>query len=101
MPAISIVIKHLRPFDAVDLGRLVLSIQGPQQDFYEPKSLPKQVSVQRLENFSELLNQVKGFKLHGFLSATLNDMRQEQLPGDEGRVYESFEADGQVLVYLE
>ncbi|RYP07230.1 hypothetical protein DL765_009220 [Monosporascus sp. GIB2] len=68
MPTTSVVLDHILPPDAVDLGRMVLSVKDPLQAFYQPKSLPRDISHQRLEKFSEVLRLVDGSELHGFLT---------------------------------
>jgi len=67
----TLILNHLHPRNAVDVGRLLLSIENPQQDYYQPK-LPTLseggISVQRVEDFSTTLHQTKGTRLHAFLS---------------------------------
>ncbi|PMD67503.1 uncharacterized protein K444DRAFT_606440 [Hyaloscypha bicolor E] len=71
MTTTSASLGRLLPLEAVDLGRLVLDISEPAQDFYEAKSLPPPELKQEVLNFSEVLGQSQGFKLHGDLTSIL------------------------------
>lgn len=65
-----VVNEFLAP-DAVSLGRLVRSVESPQQDFYAPNiSLitEENVAQVRYEEFQETLDRTEGSKLHTFLT---------------------------------
>jgi len=57
--------------EAVRLGRLVLDISEPAQDFYEAKFLPPPELKQEFLKFSEVLSQSQGSKLYGDLTSIL------------------------------
>ena len=61
--------------DAVDLGRLVLDLNSPEQDYFDPK-FPidsEAIIVRQQLNFSEILQHTRGSKLHGFLTTILTN----------------------------
>lgn len=60
--------------DAVDLGRLVLDVRAPEQDYFVPQSTvaPEDILVQEKFNFSEILQPTSGSNLHSFLTTMLS-----------------------------
>jgi hypothetical protein len=59
----------LLPSKSVELGRLVLNVHHPQQDFFEPSSITEsQITVGVQQNFAEILNGAKSTKLRSFLT---------------------------------
>lgn len=79
MPPSTVVLNHILPPSAVDLGRLVLNREDPSQDFYPERLTPSsslsdepttllEFTTQRLENFRHLLTHKNGSRLHGFLT---------------------------------
>ena len=65
-----VVNEFLAP-DAVSLGRLVRSVESPQQDFYAPHTsliTEGNVAQVRYEGFQETLDRTEGSKLHTFLT---------------------------------
>lgn len=75
MPNTSLVLNHLLPGDAVALGRLVLNIQSPQQEFYQPDPpiiSADDITTQRLTKFNETLGHEKGSRVFALLSRFLH-----------------------------
>lgn len=75
MKTSTLILNHLLPRNAVELGRLVTNIHDPMQDYCQPDLLPlgdDAISVQRLENFSSILENTKGSNLFGFLTQILS-----------------------------
>lgn len=68
----AVILNHLLPVGAVDLGRLVLNVWEPSQDFYQPKLLERNILVQRIERFTDVLSQIKDSRLHGSLTAAFS-----------------------------
>jgi hypothetical protein len=66
----SLVPNRLLARDAVDIGRLVLDINSPEQDYFDPKFAidSDTIIVRQQVNFSEILQHTSGSKLHGFLT---------------------------------
>ena len=69
----SLIPNRLLARDAVDLGRLVLDLNSPEQDYFDPKFPidPEAIIVRQQLNFSEILQHTCGSKLHGFLTTIL------------------------------
>ncbi|KAH6702787.1 hypothetical protein BKA61DRAFT_619569 [Leptodontidium sp. MPI-SDFR-AT-0119] len=75
MKTSTLILNHLLPRNAVQLGRLVTNIHDPVQDFYQPDPMPlarDAISTQRLENFSTILENTKGSSLSAFLTQMLS-----------------------------
>jgi len=75
MKTSTLILNHLLPRKAVELGRLVTNIHDPIQDYCQPTplSLPEDaISAQRLENFATILENTKGSKLSAFLTQMLS-----------------------------
>ncbi|ROV90433.1 hypothetical protein VSDG_08454 [Cytospora chrysosperma] len=71
-PTAVVLSHHLLPIEAVDLGRLVLDVREPSHDFYQAKALDRNILVQQLESFSDVLRHMKGSRLQGSLTAALS-----------------------------
>jgi hypothetical protein len=69
----SLIPNRLLARDAVDLGRLVLDVNSPEQDYFDPKFSidPDAIIVRQQLNFSEILQRTSGSKLHSFLTTIL------------------------------
>jgi hypothetical protein len=75
MKTSTLILNHLLPRKAVELGRLVTNIHDPIQDYCQPVPLPlaeDAISAQRLENFSTILEKTKGSRLSAFLTQMLS-----------------------------
>jgi hypothetical protein len=71
MPATNIVLNHLLPSHAVELGRLVSNMQSPEQDFFQSTEItlsPSDISVQQLRDFEQLIEESKSFDFSNNLS---------------------------------
>jgi len=74
MKTSTLILNHLLPRKAVELGRLVTNIHDPIQDYCQPSPLPlpeEAISAQRLDNFATILENTKGSKLSAFLTQIL------------------------------
>ncbi|KAI0896523.1 hypothetical protein F4806DRAFT_464828 [Annulohypoxylon nitens] len=66
----SFILDYLLPADAVSLGRLVVDVRFPDQDFFETRkeSAVEGTLTQRVEDFSYSSSQVATSRLHAILS---------------------------------
>ncbi|KAF8252037.1 hypothetical protein K440DRAFT_658308 [Wilcoxina mikolae CBS 423.85] len=59
--------------DAVELGRLVLNAEYPEQDFYRPEPVAEDcITLVRLESFQDSLARSEGSRFHAFLTRLLS-----------------------------
>ncbi|KAI1422756.1 hypothetical protein F5Y12DRAFT_600296 [Xylaria sp. FL1777] len=70
MPMASFILDYLLPAGAVSLGRLVLDVQFPDEDFFEAREefAAKGVLTQRVEDFSYSTSRASTSRLHVILS---------------------------------
>ncbi|KAJ8131841.1 hypothetical protein O1611_g1785 [Lasiodiplodia mahajangana] len=70
----SVLLDSLLPCEGVGLGRLVLDIRYPYQDFSEPEKAPapEEIITQRLEQLSYSSEEGKESSIHGLLSDMLS-----------------------------
>ncbi|KAK4085605.1 uncharacterized protein Triagg1_595 [Trichoderma aggressivum f. europaeum] len=79
MPTPSVLLETLLPVNAVRLGRLVLDVRNPEQDFFEPdESTTKVVIAQQLDNFSYSSKQGASSGLHLILSTLISGQRSSE-----------------------
>lgn len=76
----TLLLDQLLPADSVALGRLVLSIRYPDQDYYESETLLSledraTISCQRVENFMHAASSARTSGFHAFLSSLLTGAR--------------------------
>ncbi|KAH7010940.1 hypothetical protein B0J12DRAFT_706060 [Macrophomina phaseolina] len=76
----TLLLDQLLPADSVTLGRLVLSVRYPEQDFYEANDAPvtcgeTAISTQRAERFTHAASTTKGGGAHAFLTSLLSGAR--------------------------
>jgi hypothetical protein len=68
----TLILHQLLPSDAVKIGRLVLNVQHPEHDFYEPEisyRSSNDIITQNLEKFSLTLERTKASRAHGILTS--------------------------------
>ncbi|KAB2569981.1 hypothetical protein DBV05_g11365 [Lasiodiplodia theobromae] len=80
MAGTNILLSHLLPGNAVELGRLVLSVHYPEQDFYQspPDSTaldPTNILTQHLHDFQQTLEQTASTGFKAYLSTLLSGGR--------------------------
>src|SRR5262245_27764766 len=73
MKTSAVVLNHLLSRDAVALGRLVLNVHSPEQDYLDLHfSLdPADVIVREQLNFAEILQKTSNMRLRGFFTSHL------------------------------
>ncbi|KAL7917665.1 hypothetical protein ACQKWADRAFT_306196 [Trichoderma austrokoningii] len=72
-----VLLDTLLPIEAVRLGRLVLDIRCPHQDYFEPEEapLPEEILTQRLSDFSYSSKQGKSSSMNVILSTLVSGTR--------------------------
>ncbi|KAL1871896.1 hypothetical protein Daus18300_004530 [Diaporthe australafricana] len=73
-------LDHLLKADAIGLGRIVLSVQYPEQDFHEPETpIPSdEISCNNLEDFSYTVERTRGSGFQLYLSKLLTGARNRE-----------------------
>lgn len=73
-------LDHLLEVDAVGLGRLVQSVQYPEQNFHEPETpiQSDEISRNKFDDFSYTVDRTKGSGFHVFLSKLLTGARNRE-----------------------
>lgn len=72
MRSTSVVQNALLPLESLQLGRLVLNIESPQQDFRDPPIDPPKSTVTSQLNFEEIQSSTKALKLRVRLAQLLS-----------------------------
>lgn len=72
MRSTSVVQSTLLPFESIQLGRLVLNIESPQQDFRDPPIDPPESTVTSQLNFEEIQSSTKALKFRVRLAQLLS-----------------------------
>lgn len=77
----NLLLKHLLPGKAVELGRLVLSPEYPEQDYFqptEPSVGPQDILTQSLDHFEQTLGQANESGLKAYISKLLSGGHKAQ-----------------------
>lgn len=75
MPTTTLISDNLLSLEAVELGRLVLNVKHPEQDFYQSATFPisqDDIIIQRLEKFQDILLRTTGSRFHALLSGAFS-----------------------------
>lgn len=80
MSSKTLFLDHLLEVDAVGLGRLVLSVKYPEQDFHEPETpIPSsEITRKSFDDFSYTVDRTRGSDFHLFLSKLLTGARNRE-----------------------
>ncbi|KAK7532166.1 uncharacterized protein J3D65DRAFT_670793 [Phyllosticta citribraziliensis] len=81
MAGATILLSHLLPAEAVELGRLVIHLEYPEQEFFQSEDAslsPAGILTQRLDNFQQTLEQSTHSGVESYLSNLLSGARNKQ-----------------------